>query len=236
MIKFDSFLRYSRQIYMDEVSTSGQRKIMNSKILIVGAGGLGSPIIQYLAAAGIGKIAVVDFDILELHNLHRQVLHNESFIGQPKVNSAKNFVSALNSNIQFIPINIKIDVTNAEKLLKQYDIIVDGSDNFETRFLINDMCVSLQKPLVYGSINSFEGQMGVFNYQNSKNLRDLYPEPPDSRDIKSCEMNGVLGPLAGIIGSMMAMQTLKIILGLLVDTNQLTLIDTMHWNFTKINF
>src|SRR5690606_4335057 len=112
---------------------------------------------------------------------------------------------SLNSNIQFIPINMKIDVTNAKNLLQQYDIIVDGSDNFETRFLINDTCVHLQKPLVFGSINSFEGQMGVFNYQNSKNLRDLYPEPPDARDLKSCEMNGVLGPLAGIIGSMMAM-------------------------------
>src|SRR5690606_5396303 len=129
---------------------------------------------------------------LELHNLHRQVLHTESYIGQSKVSSAKNFVNNLNSNIKFTPIHLKIDQTNAEKLVNQFDIIIDASDNFETRYLINDTCVKLKKPLVYGSINSFEGQMGVFIYKLSKNLRDLFPEPPDTNAIKNCEMNGVL--------------------------------------------
>src|SRR5690606_20608467 len=190
----------------------------------------------YLAAAGIGHIAVVDFDKLEIHNLHRQVLHTESYIGKSKVSSAKNFVNNLNSTIEFTPINLKIDQTNVENLLSKYDIILDGSDNFETRYLINDTCVKLKKPLVYGSINSFEGQVGVFNYNLGKNLRDIFPDPPNTNAIKNCEMNGVLGPLAGIIGSMMAMQTLKIILGLPIDSNQLTLVDTMYSNFTKINF
>jgi len=148
---------------MEEVSVEGQRKLKNSKVLIVGAGGLGSPVIQYLSAAGVGKLAVVDFDILEIHNLNRQVIHQEKFIGKPKVESAESFINQFNSSIEFIPINSMLSEDNITSILADFDIVVDGSDNFETRYLVNDYCIKLDKPLVYGSIFSFEGQVAVFN-------------------------------------------------------------------------
>lgn len=230
------FQRYSRQIFMEEISIKGQRKINAAKVLIVGAGGLGSPAIQYLVAAGVGTLAVIDFDTLEIHNLNRQVIHQEKFIGKTKVESADSFVRQLNSTIRFIPINQRLDEHNIEDILGEYDIILDGSDNFETRYLINDYCVKSGKPLVYGSIFSFQGQVAVFNYQGSKNLRDIFPESPNPEDIQNCDQFGVLGALPGIIGSMMAMQTLKIILDLPVKTNQLTIVDCMQWSFNQLSF
>lgn len=236
MQKNEVFTRYSRQIFIEEIGISGQRKIQNAKVLVIGAGGLGSPVIQYLAAAGMGTIAVVDFDLVELHNLNRQVVHFEKNVGISKVESASEFIKNFNSQVKFIPIYKKIDESNAQKLISNYDIIVDGSDNFTSRYIINDACVAINKPLVYGSIFSFEGQLAVFNFKGSKNLRDLFPEAPNPDDVPNCDRNGVLGPLPGIIGTMMAMQVLKIITGLSVDTNQLTIFDTLHWNFIKVNF
>lgn len=230
------FSRYSRQIFMEEVSVEGQRKLKNSKVLVVGAGGLGSPVIQYLSAAGVGKLAVVDFDILEIHNLNRQVIHQEKFIGKPKVESAESFVNQFNSSIEFIPINSMLSEDNIISILADFDIVVDGSDNFETRYLVNDYCIKLDKPLVYGSIFSFEGQVAVFNYQGSKQLRDLFPTPPSAEDIQNCDQFGVLGALPGIIGSMMAMLTLKIIIGLPIQPNQLTLVDCYNWSFRQIKY
>jgi len=221
---------------MEEVSIEGQKRINASKVLVIGAGGLGSPVIQYLAAAGVGKLAVIDFDILETHNLNRQIIHQESFIGKSKVESAKFFVDHFNSGIEFIPINEKLTEDNISSIFSNYDLIIDGSDNFTTRYLVNDNCIKLNKPLVYGSIFSFEGQVAVFNYQGSKNLRDLFPSPPNPEDVQNCDQFGVLGALPGIIGSMMAMMALKIIIGLPVQVNQFTLVDCYNWTFIQIKY
>lgn len=232
----DPFLRYSRQIFIEEIGVEGQRKIRSAKVLVVGAGGLGSPVIQYLAAAGVGTLAVVDFDVLEIHNLNRQVIHSEKNIGKPKVDSALEFVSSLNKDVCFIPVNEKITKENIHTILSSYDIVVDGSDNFTTRYLVNDACVDLHKTLVYGSILSFEGQAAVFNYKGSKNLRDVFPEPPNEEYIPDCDRLGVLGALPGVVGSIMALQALQIICDLEVMTNTLLLINTRKWEFTKVGF
>lgn len=231
----DNFTRYSRQIFIEEIGVEGQRKIRAAKVLVIGAGGLGSPVIQYLAAAGVGTLAVADFDTLEIHNLNRQVIHQEKNIGKLKVESASSFVSALNSDVNFIPINEKVTSENVQHIISLYDIVIDGSDNFTTRYLVNDACVQLGKILVYGSILSFEGQVAVFNHKGSKNLRDIFPEPP-KENLADCDSLGVLGPLPGIVGSIMAMQTLQIICDLNVMSNQLLLIDTKNWAFNKVGF
>lgn len=236
MKRQDVFERYSRQIFIEEIGLEGQKKIRSSKVLVIGAGGLGSPVIQYLAAAGVGTLGVADFDEVELHNLNRQIIHNESTVGVSKVKSAETFVGNLNHQVNFIGIDKKIDSSNAEEIISQYDIVVDGSDNFTARYLINDTCVKLGKPLVYGSILGFSGQTAVFNYKGSKNLRDLFPEPPFDEDVPDCDSLGVLGALPGIIGSMMTMQVLKIITELPVHPDQLTLVDTLHWRFQTIDF
>lgn len=231
-----TFERYSRQLFIEEIGVSGQRKIMNTKVLVVGAGGLGSPVIQYLAAAGIGQLALTDFDLVELHNLNRQVIHTEEHIGCEKTKSASDYINRHNSSIDFRPIQVKIQASNVAAILQPYDIIVDCCDNFSTRYLLNNTCLTLNKPLLYGSIYGFEGQMAVFNHAGSKHLLDLFPVAPAPEQVPNCDMNGVLGPLPGIIGSMMAMQVLKIAAGLPVDTDQLTIIDTYNWRFSKISF
>lgn len=232
----DIFARYSRQIFIEEIGLEGQRKIMNSKVLVIGAGGLGSPVIQYLAAAGVGTLGVADFDEVELHNLNRQIIHHENSVGKSKVKSAEEFVKKLNHHVNFIGIENKIDEFYAEEILSQFDLIVDGSDNFKTRYLINDVCVKLRKPLVYGSILGFSGQVAIFNYNKSKNLRNLFPEPPFDEDLPDCDSLGVLGALPGIVGSMMANLALKIITDLPLQLNQITLIDTLEWRFQTIEF
>lgn len=230
------FARYSRQIFIEEVGIEGQRKVMNAKVLVVGAGGLGSPVISYLAAAGVGQLAIADFDQVELHNLNRQTIHKEVSVGKLKINSAEQFVKDLNSTIKFEKIAEKITKENVVEILKPYDIIIDGSDNFTTRYLINDTSVDQQKTLIYGSIFAFEGQVALFNYKGSKDLRAIFPNVPAPDEIPNCDKNGVLGPLPGIVGSMMAMLTLKVICDLPVETNQLTIIDTWNWKFTNISF
>jgi len=232
----DILARYSRQIFIDEVGLEGQRKIMASKVLVVGAGGLGSPVIQYLAAAGVGTLGVADFDKVELHNLNRQVIHQEQSVGKSKVSSAAEFVKKLNHHVHCIEIEEKIEPSNAEQILSGYDMVIDCSDNFSTRYLINDSCVIIKKPLIYGSILGFSGQVAVFNHRGSKNLRDLFPEPPFDEDIPDCDSLGVLGTLPGIVGSMMANLALHIITDLPVPTNQMTLIDTFNWRFQSVDF
>lgn len=232
----DIFKRYSRQIFIDEIGLEGQKKIMASKVLVIGAGGLGSPVIQYLAAAGVGNLGIVDFDRVELHNLNRQTIHNENGVGEYKVKSAEKFVQNLNHQVKVVAIEEKINVSNVSEILSQYNVMIDGSDNFSTRYLVNDACVALGKTLVYGSILGFSGQVAVFNHKGSKNLRDLFPDPPFDEDVPDCDSLGVLGALPGIVGSMMALQTLKIITELPVTLNQLTLIDTLNWRFETLDF
>lgn len=230
------FLRYNRQTILPEIGDEGQGKIKKARVLVIGAGGLGCPVLQYLSTAGVGTIGIVDFDTIEIHNLHRQILYTENEIGLPKASTAKKVLEKLNPLIQVIAIEEKITPENASELIQYYDIIIDGSDNFKTRYLVNDTCVSLKKTLVYGSILKFEGQLAVFNHNGSKNLRDLFPEMPDPKDVPNCNMNGVLGTLPGIIGTMMAHETLKVILELPSLKNELVLFNTLNWSFTKLNF
>jgi adenylyltransferase/sulfurtransferase len=203
---------------------------------VIGAGGLGCPVLQYIAPAGVGTIGIVDFDLIEIHNLHRQVLYTENQAGLPKATTAKTTVEKLNPLIKVIAFEEKLTIENASHIISQFDIVVDGSDNFTTRYLVNDTCVALGKTVVYGSILNFEGQLAVFNHQGSKNLRDLFPEPPSAKDVPNCNFNGVLGTLPGMIGTMMAHETLKLIIGLPTLKNELVLFKTLDWSFVKLNF
>ncbi|MNX29694.1 putative adenylyltransferase/sulfurtransferase MoeZ [compost metagenome] len=230
------FLRYNRQTILPEIRDEGQEKLKKARVLVIGAGGLGCPILQYIATAGVGFIGIMDFDTIEIHNLHRQILYTENEIGKEKSLVAKKVVSKLNPLIQIEAINEKLTLDNAPAIIQQYDVIVDGSDNFATRYLVNDTCVQFQKPLVYGSILKFEGQIAIFNHNGSKNLRDLFPEMPDPKEVPNCNLNGVLGTLPGIMGTMMAHETLKLILELPTLKNELVLFNTLNWSFTKLNF
>nr|WP_233269329.1 HesA/MoeB/ThiF family protein [Myroides phaeus] len=230
------FLRYSRQMALDSIGVEGQLLIKNAKVLVIGAGGLGSPILTYLATCGVGNLAVVDFDVIEEHNLHRQILFTPKNIGVAKTAIAKQQIYNLNPNIVFTAYNEKLTIENIEKLFSLYDYIIDGSDNFQTRYLVNDYCVKLNKTLIYGTILGFQGQLAVFNHNKSKNLRDLFPEPPNESDVPNCSLNGVLGTFPGIIGTMMAQEALKVIIGLPHLNNQLLIIDTLHWEVQKLSF
>jgi len=236
MNAIDIFLRYSRQMMVPEIREEGQQKIIDAKVLVVGAGGLGCPVLQYLAAAGVGTIGIVDFDVIELHNLHRQILYTDKTKGESKALTAQKALQELNPHATFHVFNEKLTDDNAIRLLSGFDVIVDGCDNFTTRYLVNDTCVQLGKPLIYGSILNFEGQMAVLNHNGSKNLRGLFPEPPDSKDVPNCSLNGVIGTLPGIIGTMMAQETLKLITGMPTLRNELLLYNTLQWTFLKINF
>ncbi|MBU3821653.1 molybdopterin-synthase adenylyltransferase MoeB [Flavobacteriaceae bacterium XHP0103] len=206
--------RYNRHIILSEIGQIGQDKITKAKVLVVGAGGLGCPILQYLAAAGVGTLGIIDFDTVDITNLQRQVLFGNASIGQNKAIAAKERLTDLNSDISIITYPEPLTYQNAIGLFKEYDIIVDGSDNFETRYLVNDACVITNKPLVYGAIYKFEGQVSVFNYNNGPSYRCLFPEPPKKGTVPNCSEIGVLGVLPGIIGSMQANEVLKIVLGI----------------------
>jgi adenylyltransferase/sulfurtransferase len=221
---------------LPEIGDLGQEKIKKAKVLVIGAGGLGCPILQYLATAGIGTIGIVDFDKIELHNLHRQILYTENQVGQAKASTAKSALEVLNPLITIIAFEEKLTAENALHIIRNFDVIVDGSDNFATRYLVNDTCVTLGKSLIYGSILKFEGQLAVFNHNGTKNLRDLFPEPPNPKDVPNCNLNGVLGTLPGIIGSMMAHETMKLILDLPSLENELILFNTLDWSFRKLKF
>ena len=236
MSKIQEFLRYNRQTMLPEIGDSGQEKLKKAKVLVIGAGGLGCPILQYIATAGVGTIGIVDFDKIEIHNLHRQILYTENQVGQAKAKTAKSVLESLNPLISIIAFEEKLTSENAAKIIQNFDVIVDGCDNFATRYLVNDTCVALGKSLIYGSILKFEGQIAVFNHKGSKNLRDLFPEPPNSEDVPNCNLNGVMGTLPGIIGTMMAHETLKLIMDLPILENELLLFNTLNWSFTKLKF
>ncbi|MFV7234361.1 HesA/MoeB/ThiF family protein [Flavobacterium sp. ZB4R12] len=230
------FLRYNRQMMLPEIGDSGQEKLKKAKVLVIGAGGLGCPILQYIATAGIGTIGIVDFDKIELHNLHRQILYTEEHVGKSKAITAKSVLETLNPLIDIIAFEEKLTIENAAQIIMNFDVIVDGCDNFATRYLVNDTCVALGKSLIYGSILKFEGQMAVFNHNGNKNLRDLFPEPPNPKDVPNCNLNGVLGTLPGIIGTMMAHETLKLIMDLPTLENELVLFNSLDWSFNKLRF
>jgi sulfur-carrier protein adenylyltransferase/sulfurtransferase len=206
--------RYSRHLILPEVGLAGQRKIRNTSVLCIGAGGLGSPIAMYLAAAGIGKLGIVDFDTVDYSNLQRQILHADADVGVSKAESAKASINALNPNVEVELYKVAIRSENALDLIRPYDIVVDGTDNFPTRYLTNDACVLLKKPNVYGSIFRFEGQASVFApHLGGPCYRCLYPEPPPPGMVPSCAEGGVLGVLPGIIGCIQATEILKLALG-----------------------
>ncbi|GCA80672.1 molybdopterin-synthase adenylyltransferase MoeB [Microcystis aeruginosa] len=205
--------RYSRHIILPEVGLEGQKKLKAASVLCIGTGGLGSPLLLYLAAAGIGRIGIVDFDIVDSSNLQRQIIHGTSWVGKPKIVSAKDRILEINPHCQVDLYETRISSENALDILAPYDVVIDGTDNFPTRYLTNDACVLLDKPNVYGSIFRFEGQATVFNYQGGPNYRDLYPEPPPPGMVPSCAEGGVLGVLPGVIGTIQATEAIKIILG-----------------------
>lgn len=209
----EEYQRYSRHLILPEVGLDGQKRLKAASVLCIGTGGLGSPLLLYLAAAGIGNIGIVDFDIVDSSNLQRQVIHGTSWVGKPKIESAKNRIHEINPYCQVDLYETRLSAENALDILKSYDVIVDGTDNFPTRYLVNDACVLLNKPNVYGSIFRFEGQATVFNYEGGPNYRDLYPEPPPPGMVPSCAEGGVLGILPGIIGVIQATETIKVVLG-----------------------
>jgi sulfur-carrier protein adenylyltransferase/sulfurtransferase len=205
-------LRYSRHLIMPEVGMDGQLKLKNSKVLLIGTGGLGAPLGLYLAAAGVGRLGLVDFDVVDVTNLQRQVTFGSSDVGKSKAQSARTRLSSLNPDIQIETFETKLTSDNALELFKDFDIVVDGTDNFPTRYLVNDACILLGKPNVYGSIFRFEGQVTVFGMPGGPCYRCLYPEPPPPGLVPSCAEGGVLGVLPGIVGSIQAMETIKLIL------------------------
>lgn len=211
--------RYERQILLKKFGETGQYKLLQAKVLVIGAGGLGCPVLQYLTAAGIGKIGIVDSDVVTLSNLHRQVLYNMNDIGLLKAEVAAYKLKKLNPDIQIIPYSIQLTNRNALEFMEGYDIIIDGTDNFSSRYMINDACVLLNKPLVFGAISQFEGQVAVFNYKSISNVtpvnyRDLAPNPPKESEVLNCAESGVLGVLPAIIGAMQANETMKLITGI----------------------
>jgi adenylyltransferase/sulfurtransferase len=206
--------QYSRHLLLDEVGIAGQLKLKQAKVLVIGAGGLSCPVLQYLTAAGVGTIGIVDDDTVAQSNLQRQILYTHKDIGQSKAEAAVKRLQELNPYIQFNSYLTRLTKVNALEILEPWDIIVDGTDNFPTRYLINDTAVLLNKPIVFGSIHKFDGQVSVFNFKNGPTYRCLYPRPPKRNEVPNCSEIGVLGVLPGIIGSLQANEVLKIILGL----------------------
>lgn len=205
--------RYSRHLIMPEVGVDGQEKLLRAKILLIGAGGLGSPLGLYLAAAGVGTLGLVDFDLVDFSNLQRQVIHGTTDVGRPKVESARDRISSINPEVKVNLYQERISRSNIMNIVKDYDIVIDGTDNFPTRYLVNDACVFAKKPLIYGSIFRFDGQATVFKTPEGPCYRCLYPEPPPPGMVPSCAEGGVLGILPGIIGVMQATEAIKLILG-----------------------
>ena len=209
----DEILRYSRHLIMPEVGMEGQLKLKQAKVLCIGAGGLGSPLALYLAAAGVGTLGIVDFDVVDFTNLQRQIIHGTDDVGRKKLDSAADTLSEINPNIEVRKFDTRLTSANALELFREFDIIVDGTDNFPTRYLVNDACVLTGKPNVYGSIFRFEGQASVFATKEGPCYRCLYPEPPPPGLVPSCAEGGVLGILPGLVGIIQATETIKLILG-----------------------
>lgn len=226
--------RYSRQIILPEIGIDGQKKIKSSKVMVIGAGGLGCPALLYLAAAGVGTIGIVESDNLELSNLARQIIHTKSGIGHPKATSAKKAIKNLNPNVRVSTYHERLTKKNAMQILKNYDVIIDGTDNFPTRYLINDASFFLQKPLVYGSVFQFGGQISVLNLENGPCYRCIAPAAPKPGTVQNCQEAGVLGIVPGIIGTLQAQEALKIILGKETIAGFLLLYDAHETRLTQL--
>ncbi|MDP2912557.1 MAG: molybdopterin-synthase adenylyltransferase MoeB [Candidatus Omnitrophota bacterium] len=214
MLRDDQIERYSRQILLPNIGGKGQEKLLKASVLVIGAGGLGSPASLYLAAAGVGKIGIVDSDAVELSNLQRQILHSTEDVGRPKAESAKARLISLNPDVEVVAIKVRLTSVNILDIIKDYDIIVDGSDNFPTRYLVNDACVISGKPLSHGGIFRFDGQAMLIYPGKGPCYRCLFPEPPPPGAMPSCQEAGILGAVAGIIGMVQANEALKVILGI----------------------
>jgi molybdopterin/thiamine biosynthesis adenylyltransferase/rhodanese-related sulfurtransferase len=231
----DEILRYSRHLIMPEVGMEGQLKLKNASVLLVGAGGLGAPLGMYLAAAGIGRIGMVDFDVVDFTNLQRQVIHGTKDVGRKKLDSAFETMADINPFVTLVRHETALSSENALEIFKDYDIVVDGTDNFPTRYLVNDACVLLNKPNVYGSIFRFEGQATVFATEGGPCYRCLYPEPPPPGLVPSCAEGGVLGILPGVIGLIQATETVKLILGIgQTLAGRLLLYDALGMKFREL--
>jgi len=231
----DEVLRYSRHLIMPEVGMDGQLKLKAAKVLCIGAGGLGSPLALYLAAAGVGTIGIVDFDVVDFTNLQRQIIHTTADVGRKKLDSAEDKLKAINPNVNVVRYDTRLSSANALDLFRDFDIIIDGTDNFPTRYLVNDACVLTGKPNVYGSIFRFEGQVSVFATEDGPCYRCLYPEPPPPGLVPSCAEGGVLGILPGLVGVMQATEAIKLILGAgdpLVG--RLLLVDALAMKFREL--
>jgi molybdopterin/thiamine biosynthesis adenylyltransferase/rhodanese-related sulfurtransferase len=229
--------RYARHLLLSEVGEAGQAKLKAASVLCVGAGGLGSPALMYLAAAGVGRIGVVDFDVVDTSNLQRQIIHSDASVGQPKVDSAKARIEEINPRCTVDTHTARLTSANALQTLAPYDLVIDGTDNFPTRYLLNDAAVLLGKPYVYGAIFKFEGQASVFNLNGGPNYRDLFPVPPPPGSVPSCGEAGVLGVLPGIIGCIQATEALKIILGTGdALSGRLLLFNALDMRFREMSF
>ena len=230
----DQVKRYSRHIIMGDVGSQGQRKLMQSKALIVGAGGLGSPSAVYLALAGVGTIGIVDFDVVDLSNLQRQILHHTADVGRPKLESARDNIHAYNPDVNVVLHEVRLESDNAMDIIGQYDLVVNGADNFATRYLVNDACYLLGKPLVDGSILIFDGQTTVF-LPGQGCYRCLFPAPPPPGMVPNCAEAGVLGALTGLVGSIQATEALKLVLGIGESlSSRLILIDALSMSFREV--
>lgn len=229
--------RYSRQIMLPQIGIEGQQELKAASVLVVGAGGLGCPVLQYLAAAGVGHLGVVDGDIVSLSNLQRQILYTEADIDRPKAETAAEQIRLLNPHIDVVAYNTELQHENALEIIAPYDIVVDGSDNFETRYLLNDACIIANKPLVFGSIDKFEGQVSVFNYQNGPTYRCLFPDMPPPNMMPNCAEIGVIASLPAIVGSLQANEVLKIITGIgTVLSGELLLFNALTLQFHQFKF
>jgi molybdopterin/thiamine biosynthesis adenylyltransferase/rhodanese-related sulfurtransferase len=231
----DELLRYARHLTLAEVGVAGQEKLRASRVLLIGAGGLGSPAALYLAAAGVGTLGIVDSDVVDLSNLQRQILHDTASRGEPKTVSAARHLTALNPFVNVVAFNERLTSANARDIVRGFDIVVDGSDNFPTRYLVNDACILEKKPLVYGSILRFEGQLSVFGLPGGPCYRCLFSEPPPAELVPSCADAGVIGVLPGIIGSLQALEAIKWIIGVGASTSgRLLLFDALGLRFREI--
>ena len=231
----DEVRRYSRHLIIPDVAMAGQQRLMNAKVLCVGAGGLGSPALMYLAAAGVGTLGIVEFDTVDESNLQRQIIHGQSDIGKSKAISAKEKIAEINLNVNVVVHEVRIDTDNVMEIFSQYDLIVDGTDNFATRYLVNDACVLLKKPYVWGSIYRFDGQASVFWAEYGPCYRCLYPEPPPPGMVPSCAEGGVLGVLCASIGSIQTTEAIKLITGIGEPLiGQLMIYDALEMSYRKI--
>ena len=233
----DLIERFSRQIVLKDIGAAGQKKILSSKVLIVGVGGLGSPVAEFLSRAGVGTIGIVDNDKISLSNLHRQTLYLTKDIGKPKVKIAEEKIKRINHNTKIKTYKIRLDSVNFKKIINDYDFIIDGSDNFKTKFLLNDFCLKFKKILIAGAISKFDGHIFTFNFKNKKNscLRCFFQEPEISDDLLNCESEGIIGTVAGIIGTIQANEVLKKILNIGKSLDgYIFILDLLNLNFRKV--